>query len=133
MAMTVASNKDLQASINMTPMIDVLLVLLIIFMAVAPTQSAGLSALAPEREDEAKARAPEEAIVLEIASDGSYRINSQWLDHSMLADRLVSIFKNRGDRVLFVKGAPDLEFAAVAGAIDTAHEANIDRVALMPR
>jgi biopolymer transport protein ExbD len=133
MAMTTASQGGLQANINMTPMIDVLLVLLIIFMAISPTQSHGLSALVPLNEQDNQARAPESPVVLEIGADGGYSINSQPLEHSMLAARLTEIFKSRGTRALFVKAAPDLEFAVVANAIDIAHEANVDRVALMPR
>jgi biopolymer transport protein ExbD len=75
----------------------------------------------------------ENPVVLEIAGDGSYKLNSEAVVRSALRDRLVAVFERRGERVLFVKAAAGLAFAVVAAAIDTAHGANIDRVALLPR
>ena len=72
-------------------------------------------------------------VVLEIAGDGSFLLNSEAVARSLLRDRLIAVFERRGERVLFVKAAAGLAFAVVAAAIDTAHGANIDRVALLPR
>jgi biopolymer transport protein ExbD len=71
--------------------------------------------------------------VLEIGDDGSYRINTQPLERASLGARLTEIYARRADRVLFVKAAPALEFSVVAGAIDIARSASVDRIALMPR
>jgi biopolymer transport protein TolR len=133
MAMNLNSNHGLQAAINMTPMIDVLLVLLIIFMAIAPSKSAGLDALVPQSSTAPEQRAPEAPVVLEIADDGSYRINTEPLSRALLGSRLTDIYARRSDRLLFVKAAPALEFSVVAEAIDVAHSVNIDRIGLMPR
>jgi biopolymer transport protein ExbD len=128
-----AGNRQNQATINVTPMIDILLVLLIVFMAVAPAQSSGLDAAIPRNSTIKPEAERENSVVLEIGADGTYWINSQAVARSSLRERLVSIFARRGERVLFVKAAPELEFGVVTQALDSAHGANIDRVALTPR
>jgi biopolymer transport protein ExbD len=110
-----------------------LLVLLIIFMAIAPVRSSGPDAAVPRNSTDNPQSAQDKPVVLEIAGDGTYLLNSQVVARSSLRERLISVFSRRSERVLFVNATPALEFGVVAEAIDTAHGANIDRLALTPR
>jgi biopolymer transport protein TolR len=122
-----------KSDINMTPMIDVLLVLIIIFMVITPLTPKGLEALVPQppppgaKADDSNLR----TVVISIAKDHSMMINQEATDEAKLGPRLEEIFKTRAERVVFVKGDPDLEYAWVARAIDTAHGVGIDKVGLM--
>ncbi len=132
--MTVNADRELvQAQINVTPMIDVLLVLLIVFMSIAPVQSTGLDAIVPRTSSTERPVEHENPVVLAILNDGTLRLNAEMVLGVDLHQRLVELFRRRAERVLFVKAPGDLDFALVAAAIDTAHGANVDRVALLPR
>jgi biopolymer transport protein ExbD len=133
MAMNVGGGSGVQASINMTPMIDILLVLLIIFMAISPVHPKGLEALAPQPPPPNSPPPPDNdrTVVIQIAKDNSVKINQEDSTWDGLENRLVEVFKTRSDRVVFIKADPDLEFGSIAKAIDAAHGANIDKVGLM--
>jgi biopolymer transport protein ExbD len=122
-----------KADINMTPMIDVLLVLIIIFMVITPLTPKGLEALVPQPppKDAKPNTSDQRTVVIVIDKDHKMEINSEPTDESNLGTRLEQIFKTRAERVVFVKGDPSLDFMWVAKAIDIAHGAGIDKVGLM--
>jgi biopolymer transport protein TolR len=132
MGMAVGGSGGPKADINMTPMIDVLLVLIIIFMVITPLTPKGLEALVPQpAPPNQKSDSDQRTVVVSVAKDKSLMINTEATDEARLGPRLEEIFKTRAERVVFVKGDPDLEFQSVAKVIDIAKGVGIDKVGLM--
>lgn len=133
MSMAVGGSGSVKSDINMTPMIDVLLVLIIIFMVITPLTPKGLEALVPQPPPpNAKPNQSDlRTVVITIDAKHNIAVNSEATDEVKLGARLEEIFKTRAERVVFVKGDPSLDFQWVARAIDIAHGAGIDKVGLM--
>jgi biopolymer transport protein TolR len=118
--------------INMTPMIDVLLVLLIIFMVIQPTLQKGIEVQVPPVE-ERPAEATPDQITLEIRPGPDYLINGIPVPTAELRSQIRGIFADRPRKVLFVKGAEDIQYGDVVRAVDAARGAGIEVVGLVPR
>ena len=132
MGMAVGAKGGAKADINMTPMIDVLLVLIIIFMVITPLTPKGLEALVPQpAPPNQQAESDQRTVVISINKDKSMLINNEATTEVRLGPRLEEIFKTRAERVIFVKGDDDLEFQVVARVIDIAKGVGIDKVGLM--
>src|SRR5207244_334112 len=104
-----------------------LLVLIIIFMVITPLTPKGLEALVPQPPppNQKPNQSDQRTVVVTVNKDHSMLINTEPTDEAKMGDRLVEIFKTRAERVVFIKGDPDLEYMWVAKAIDIAHGANI--------
>ena len=133
--MTSESNATgMNSAINMTPMIDILLVLLIIFMVIVPAMPRGESAQIPQA-PKSESHPGSEAVTMEVLQAGSgvvnYRVNQQDVPRRSLPSRLAEIYANRAQKVLFLKGDDKLSFMQIAEVIDIGHAAGVDRVALL--
>lgn len=132
MAMTTSSGGGMQADINVTPFIDVLLVLLVIFMISQPLLRKVLEIQVPMEEQSEATTQPSSNIVLEIKADGSIAINTQTVDRAGLNQRFHEIYDVRPDKLLFLKVANNREYKEVIEVIDIARGAGVKVFGLAP-
>ena len=118
---------------NIVPLIDVLLVLIIIFMVITPRTPTGLQTLVPQPPppNQKQTEPDQRTIVVQVMPGGKLKINQDDSNWNDLGPRLFDIFKERADKIAFVKGDDDVEFAQVARAIDIMRGSGIDHVGLI--
>ncbi len=124
--------------INVTPLVDVVLVLLIIFMVLAPVLSASLNVRLPPRQDDkdealAETNDPTKPLVLTVSEDGEYAVNSVALERTELPERLHRMFNARPDNVLYVGGADDAPYGAVLSGVDMGRAGGAAPVVLLTK
>jgi biopolymer transport protein ExbD len=140
MAFSMAGSGPSHPQINVTPLIDVLLVLIIVFMVVVSlSKQKGLEAQIPQAaQDQNSTPPPDRTIVIQVAWNTPdqppvLKINQEKVKWEELQKRLHDIYKLRAERVVFVRGDDDIDFQYVAEVIDIAHAAGVDRVGLLTK
>ncbi len=140
MGIQIGGGKGTMAEMNVVPLIDILLVLIIIFMVITPLTQKGLEALVPQPAPNQQQQNPDvtaKTVVVQVSCEGSrctsprLKINQEDATWESLGPRLFDIFKLRAEKVAFVKGDDGVYFADVARAIDIMRGSGIDKVGLI--
>ncbi|WP_348267565.1 biopolymer transporter ExbD [Edaphobacter paludis] len=136
MGMSAGTSGGSVSEINVTPLIDVLLVLLIIFMVIVPVTPKGLQTLVPQPpKNKTQDQQNDRTIVVQVLSNGAgapaYKINETDFNKSQIESQLETIFATRQEKVMFIKGDKNLDFAKIAEVVDFGHQAGVDNIGII--
>ena len=133
MGMLVGGKRGLTADMNVVPLIDILLVMLVIFMII-PHHQTGLDARLPQAADQKFVEPkPETVIVVQVREDGSLKINDESVSWDRLSVRLEEVYNQRVQRIAFIKGDAPVEFATVARVVDVMRQLDLSVGLLTPK
>lgn len=131
MGMSVGGKRGIVSEMNVVPLIDILLVLLVIFMII-PVYSMGLDVQVPQPAPGPEVQTKlDGVVVVQVSADGSLRINQEPVSFDKLSGRLEEVFKLRASRIAFIRGDAPVEFGVVASVIDVMHTSGISSVGLL--
>lgn len=135
MSMGGGSTGGAVSDMNVTPLIDVLLVLLIIFMVIQPTTPKGLDTLVPQPpKNKTETQPNDRTIVVQVLNTGAvptYKINEQAFPKDQIASELTKIYETRQEKVMFIKGDRDLNFGSVADVVGFGKQADVTNIAII--
>ena len=133
MGMQVGGNRGLTADMNVVPLIDILLVMLVIFMII-PHHQTGLDTYLPQPPERSTKTPPDEGvIVVQVREDGSLKINDESVSWDRLSPRLEEVFKERARRIAFIRGEAPVQFATVARVVDVMRQLDLSVGLLTPK
>lgn len=135
MGMSAGENKgSMNSEPNVVPMIDIMLVLLIIFMIMQPMMRKAVDLQLPDPTPAVvTANQASDQIVLEVLADGSFALNKEPLTKERLAPRLLEVYQNRPDKIMFVKGDPAVKYQDVIFAMDVARGSGVKVIGIPPK
>jgi biopolymer transport protein TolR len=133
MGIEVGAKGSSMATMNVVPLIDILLVLIIIFMVITPLKPTGLDAQIPQpaKTDPPNRMLIAKAIVVQVLDTGKLKINEEDATWDSLGARLSNVFKERAEKVAFVQGEDSVRFSDVARAIDVMRSSGVEKVGLV--
>ena len=133
MGMSTGGGGGLNADPNVTPMIDVLMVLLIIFMVIVPTSRKAIDVQLPDPNPQPSSAPNTSQIVLSVHPGGQFEINKEPATAANLASRLKQIYDPRPDKIIFIKGDPNVKYQDIIEAMDIARGAGVKIIGFTPK